>query len=506
MLKGSIKHRTRELVAVYVEPRRVEVLRAHRQWRSWLIDSTETFTVPQDENLYEYLQRLNLRPKARKGAALLLFLPHTYYNFHREHYPSTLKDQLEDALNFDWQENIFYELDRTIHFAAPSIPVDHLLSVPIFSLQRDLYEKFSQAIGGEAFENFAVMPSALVYGSILPPAPENEEALPLRIVGRILDPHHMEIHRFYEGIFLDSAVIARQMYNLRLFRENLQCIEAGTDNANIPIQIICAEGENDEACKLEWERENLNIEVHSLQHPFVVNWVKHLLTQDVVKTFDTQLLLKPWEVPKVAWPVLALVALFSIYAAFQVYAYNKLQQDSLRLKRQILQLEAQWKPIEELQTRVSKFEEDQKTLSEFNAEGYPLFELLTLLSNATPDDTWLNYFSLRKGQMMLRGESKSAIKYLSDLSKIEGFQDVRFASPVTRNPASDEERFNLNLQVDLEKLRKTIADLQIEMEEDKALEEGPADAALAGPMEADEAPGQEVPLDSEEAPAVPKGN
>ena len=108
-------------------------------------------------------------------------------------------------------------------------------------------------------------------------------------------------------------------------------------------------------------------------------------------------------------------------------------QTSKHLKVQINQLETRWQPIEQLQTHITKFREDQKTLSEFNHEDYRLLELLNFLTLLTPDDTWLNYLSLRKGQLILRGESKSAIKYLSELSKIEGLSDVKFASPVTRD-------------------------------------------------------------------------
>ena len=488
MLKGSIKHRTRELVAVYVEPRRTEVLRAHRQWRSWVIDSAETFAVPPGEGVYDSLQRLNLRPKGRTGTSLVLFLPHIFYNFHREHYPSTLEDQLDEALEYDWQENIFYEQGRTVHFSAQPVRLDHQLSVPIFSFQRDLYEKFQQALNGESFQTFTVMPSALLYEAFLPPAMVDEETTPIQIMGRILDPEYMEIHRFYKNLFLDSMIVGKQLYSLTLFQENLQCVQEGREEGPLPIQVIGVDEDENEDVRENWKSENLNLQELPVQGPLVLPWVKQLLTRDEVKTFDTQLLLKPWEVPKVIYPVLALVGIFAIYTYFQVHASNRLQEESRMLKRQTLQLETQWKPIEELQTRISKFEQDQKTLSEFNAQGYPLLELLTLLSQVTTDETWLNYFSLKKGQMMLRGESKSAIKYLSELTKVEGFQDVKFASPVTRNPTSDQERFNLQLEINLEKLKKTITDLQI----DKAVEEIPQDAAISVPVETGERPGAEA--------------
>ena len=146
-------------------------------------------------------------------------------------------------------------------------------------------------------------------------------------------------------------------------------------------------------------------------------------------------------------------------ASIMMRSAETMAQTSKRLKVQINQLETRWKPIEQLQTRMTKFREDQKTLSEFNREDYQLLELLSFLTLLTPDDTWLNYLSLRQGQLILRGESKSAIKYLSELSKIEGLSDVKFASPVTRDPGTDQERFNVQLQLDMEKLKKSFESL-----------------------------------------------
>ena len=127
MLRFATEHRAKQLLAVYVEQQRVEVLRAHRQWRSWQIDSVESFEVPEGEPIYEYLQRLNIRPRDSKATTLVLFLPLTFYTFHREHYPAGLQDQLQEALNFDWQENLFLEHERTLHFSGPAVPVNHKL-------------------------------------------------------------------------------------------------------------------------------------------------------------------------------------------------------------------------------------------------------------------------------------------------------------------------------------------------------------------------------------------
>ena len=180
-----------------------------------------------------------------------------------------------------------------------------------------------------------------------------------------------------------------------------------------------------------------------------------MLKQDVIHTFDSEILLKPWQVPRIAAPLAALLFIFALYGLYQSHSTASMVKTSNGLKVQINQLEARWKPIEQIQTRIAKFQEDQKTLSQFKSEDCQFLELLTFLTQLTPEDTWLTHLSLRQGQLILRGESKSAIKYLSELSKTDGFNDVKFASPITRDRGTDLEKFNVQLQLDMEKLKKS---------------------------------------------------
>lgn len=476
------------------------MLRAHRKWRSWQIDSVEHFEVPEGELIYEYLQRLNIRPRDGKATTLILFLPLTFYTFHREHYPSGLQDQLHEALSFDWQENVFLEHERTFHFPGPAIPLNQNLSVPIFSLQREIFDKFQQVLGTGNFHDFRIIPTALMYRAFFSSLYQSRDAPELEIYARLIDSSQLELHRFYKGQLLDSMLVGKDQDGLRLFLEHLRSMDNGLGEQNTSIHLICTDGEAPKAEPYQSLCEDqVCFEIQSLQGTLVSSWVAYLLQQDQIQTFDGQLLLKPWQVPRIAWPLLFLIALYSVFAFYQVYVHTQLKETSRALKKEIVQLETQWKPIEELQSRIAKFQEDQKTLSEFNREGYPLFEILTLLSQTTPEDTWLNYFSIRKGQVILRGDSKSAIKYLSDLSKVEGFGDVRFASPVTRAPSSDDERFNVQFQIDSEKLKKTIDALELNKEE-ASTEQGTVDqnATVPGITKSDQSPPSEEGV--EEAP------
>ena len=467
MLSLSKEHRPRELLAVYVEQQRVEVLRAHRQWRTWQIDSADHFEVPETESIYDYLQRLNLRPKGKKKTLLLLFLPLIFYNFHKEHYPLGLQDQLQDALGFDWQENVFLEHERMLNFPGAAVVLNHDLSVPIFSLQRDVFDKFLQVLGAASFQNFRIIPTALAYKAFLTSGASVPESPELEIVARMIDSMNLELHRFYKGQFLDSMLICRDRDDMAVFLEHLHATGNGLNGQLPPIRTVCTGGETLKVETLQHSfSDKAAFEVEQLKDSLLSLWVPYLFEQEVIQTFDAPLFLKPWQIPRIAWPLLALIALYLTFALYLAHTHRQLQEDNQRLKREIAQLEVQWKPIEQLQTRIAKFQEDQKTLSQFNSEGYPLLEILILLSQTTPEDTWLNYFSIRKGQIILRGDSKSAIKYLPELSKIEGFSEVRFASPVTRSPTSDDERFNVQLQIDPEKLRKTIEALELHKEEE----------------------------------------
>lgn len=467
MLAAFKKRRPKNVLAVYVEPRRIEVLRAQRHWRSWQINPVERFPLPEGESVHDSLQRLNLCPKGKRSTALILFLPRTYYNFHREYYPLSLQDQLEEVLDFDWPENIFYEHERMLYFNGPSTHATYQSIVPVFSLHREVYEKFYQVLDGESFRSFIVIPSVLAYGSLLPSRSGSSEETFSRheILGRELDRNHLEIHRFHEGSLVDSLLLSKNRNVLSLFRETLHCLDEEDSEEKVQIQLFCGDGECHETYGKEWMEENLPVKVRPLKDSVLFYWMQHFLKQDEIRTFDAPLYLKPWKVPKVAFPLLVLIGLYSLFAFYQLKENSQILEAAKDLKIQRAQLETQWKPIEQLQTRITQLQENQGPLAKFGQDGYPVLQLITLLSTVTPDDTWLNYLSLKDGKLTLRGESKSAVKYLSELSKVEGFENVQFASPVSSIPNSDKERLVVNIQLNPEKLRKTLSSVALEGKE-----------------------------------------
>jgi general secretion pathway protein L len=456
LFRAFAKKRPKHLLGVYVEPRRIEIVRAHRHWRSWHVENTEGFSIPEGEGVHDYLQRLNLRPRGKRSTALVLFLPRIYYSFHKEYYPTNLQEHLQEVMDFDWPENIFYEHERTLHFSGPPVAGTYNSVVPIFSMQRQVYDKFYQILGAEGFGSFTVIPSSLAYATMISSSPDSGQSVATHeFIGRMVEPSRLEVHRFHGGFLVDSLLLGKDLSTLTLFHETLNCIQDGEseENSNLQIQLFCSNGECHEDYGKQWKEENLPITTHPLNGSLLSLWVKSLLEEDQIQNFDAPLHLKPWRIPKIIFPLLAIIGLYSLFAFHQIHKTTKLVQFSAELKAEKSRLETQWKPIEQLQSRITQLQEDHKSLAQFNEEGYPVLEMLELLTEITPDDTWLNYFSLKKGRLTLRGESKSAIKYLSELSNVEGFEEAKFASPVQRLPKSDKERLVVNLKINPKKLK-----------------------------------------------------
>jgi Tfp pilus assembly protein PilN len=456
MFDTVIKQRPRHLLAVYVEPARVEILWAQRQWRSWQTGPTEQYIVPEGESPYDYLQRLNLRSKG-KQTALVLFLSRSYYSFHRECYPSAIGEQLEETLTFDWAENVFYENGQMLHFHGSPVPAGSQLIVPVFSIHNSVYDKFYQCLDGDSFQTFTVIPSAQAYKSFLPAIGGAGNGSPtIEIAGRQIDPFSLEINRFYDGLLQDSVIIRKDEDTPKLFFESSQCLKDDDSPDRVHIRMLCSKDEAVTDYCEEWKRRHLPVQIDEKAEHVLSYWTRSLLGEEKSQGFGAPVYAKPWSVPKSFWVVICLILFYSVFAAYKTHEKKLLAQSLEQLQSRRARLEAQWKPIDQLQQRIPQLQEAQKALAQFGQESYPVMGLLTMLSTVTPDDTWLNFFSLKGKELTLRGESKSAIKYLGELSKLQGFQDVRFASPVSRNPASDMERFHIQSQVDVEKLKHAI--------------------------------------------------
>lgn len=100
----------------------------------------------------------------------------------------------------------------------------------------------------------------------------------------------------------------------------------------------------------------------------------------------------------------------------------------------------QRKTLDELLAR-SRYLSHQKT------HRAAVIDVLEVLTRLLPDDTWLDRFELRGGQIKIQGESKAASSLIPLIEAAPLFRNVSFAAPVTHNVRTAKERFVITAQL-----------------------------------------------------------
>jgi general secretion pathway protein L len=73
--------------------------------------------------------------------------------------------------------------------------------------------------------------------------------------------------------------------------------------------------------------------------------------------------------------------------------------------------------------------------------------VLTAVTAALPDDTYLTSLSLREGHLSLAGQSEAAAKLIGALSGESTIRDAAFDAPVTRSAAAPADQFSIRADI-----------------------------------------------------------
>ena len=77
----------------------------------------------------------------------------------------------------------------------------------------------------------------------------------------------------------------------------------------------------------------------------------------------------------------------------------------------------------------------------------PSILLAQELTERLPDNTWLNRLDIRSGDIQMRGESAAAAAIIQLMEESAYFEEAQFRSPVTKNNATNKEKFHISAKV-----------------------------------------------------------
>jgi general secretion pathway protein L len=143
-----------------------------------------------------------------------------------------------------------------------------------------------------------------------------------------------------------------------------------------------------------------------------------------------------------------LAAVLTIVAAALPLMHQTALQDELDSKIAVVRAEAQ--AAGQTGDEIASVITQGNFFSTKRAQQPTVAQILDEVTRLLPDDTWLARFELSKSKISLHGESKSASSLISLVEASTMFSDTRFASPVTKNPRTSNDRFMLEAQIESE--------------------------------------------------------
>lgn len=146
----------------------------------------------------------------------------------------------------------------------------------------------------------------------------------------------------------------------------------------------------------------------------------------------------------VAAAVVGLCVLVGIAVYLPLYQKQKLAAEA-RAEMQIAQAEAA--QTKELSDRVDHLETSGAYVVRQKQQRPSVSEVLSLLTDVLPDDTWVIQLSWTGERLTVAGYSASSSSLIAALEDATLFSEVRFNSPVTVDQRVGLERFNLSTKV-----------------------------------------------------------
>lgn len=135
-------------------------------------------------------------------------------------------------------------------------------------------------------------------------------------------------------------------------------------------------------------------------------------------------------------------ALTVVIVMFAPFLWQSMQAH--RLQRQIEALQPQRHLADQLRTRIETLTRSASLITqEAHRIGAPL-PVLARLTEALPDGTYLDSFSLKDGHLTIEGQSTAAADLIGRIEQTKMIHDPRFSGPVLHQPDGGGESFSID--------------------------------------------------------------
>lgn len=150
--------------------------------------------------------------------------------------------------------------------------------------------------------------------------------------------------------------------------------------------------------------------------------------------------------PQIANGVAAgiLLLLFAAVLLFPL-AMNKAMVEELQREVKVASKTAA--EVETLRTDAEKLLHENGFLQRKKRDEPAMVDMLEEMTKVTPDQTWLNGLQYRDRKVVIQGQSPAASSLIERFEASAFFKNVSFVSPVTKDVASGQERFQIATEV-----------------------------------------------------------
>lgn len=460
----------RSMAFIYPSGERISLIRTVRKGRKWNILSQEITTIENNDNWPDAVVKIAAGIPDTKRTVLVLVIPRSDYFFTRGVYPLHLRENIGSILAYEQDDHVFLKEGCSV-LLGNAVETPSSLIATIYWVKNSLWENFWQTGIAELFEGFLVIPDIVVLSrGILSFLPFQTQQMIDGAIWAISSAGKDQLHAFHttrEGSITESVLFNPKKSPLRKFlRKKLEvssiilCSDSVSEDLikdTLPDHILKLE--NIETISPSAENTPSDqIRPKYLSFPFeesIHRGILQLLDSPLIHGFNNKIRVNLSRIPVWVYTLLVVFLCYTMFAGYTLFEDKRLTAKLTRIKKERALLEEQWKPIEQQMKAVEQMEQDKKTLESITAQTIPLREFVEVLSVSTPKDTWINNLILTQGnKVILRGDSKSAVQYVGELSKISGFKDVKFVSPVRKDATSDKEFFNIEITVDWNEFKK----------------------------------------------------